>query len=779
MTQEHVVWDVKPAARWNEAYPIGNGRLGAMLFGGFHTERIQLNEDSVWYGGPRDRVNPEARRHVDRVRALLMEGRVEEAEILALQTLRGTPRHQNPYQPLGDLTLEFPRSRQRVEAYQRSLDLHDGIARVSYQRGERRYTREVFSSALDQVLVVHLSVEGEVGDEPVTVMVNRRPFEMRSGTLSASQIYIDGQAGPDGVHYACVLEAVAPRGEVQALGDTMVVRGAPKVTLLLAANTTFRHDDPRGESVAQIEAARAKGYRAMREAHVEEHRSLFERVSISLGGSETGGDDGSAAEEPVESLSTPARIERVRKGALDPGLDSLLFQFGRYLLMASSRPGSLPANLQGIWNESMTPPWESKYTININIQMNYWPAEVGSLPECHLPLFDHLERMRASGAATAEKMYGCRGWVAHHNTNLWGDTAPTDATHRATQWPFGAAWFALHLWEHYRYSGERTFLERRAYPLMRDASVFLLDLMRPDEEGRLLTGPSVSPENGYIMADGTVGSLCMAPAMDRQIIRELFRATIEAGRTLDLETDVSNELQSALERVPPDQVGKHGQLMEWLEDYNEVDPGHRHISHLFALFPGSQIDAEATPELFAAAKESLQRREAHEGGKGWGWSFAWMACCWARLGEGAKAMEHIARYRNECLLPNLLNEGGGHVQVDGTFGVTAAIAEMLLQSHTDEIVLLPALPPDWPDGEVRGLRARGGVEVGLVWRNGTLIEATLRADRDGAIKVRFPSGARVTQVAPVRGEQPALHSLGDTIVALHVSQGERYTLRFE
>ena len=778
MTRELVVWDDRPAARWNEAYPIGNGRLGAMVFGGIQTERLQLNEDSVWYGGPRDRVNPEARFHVDRVRSLLMEGRVEEAELLALQTLRGTPRHQNPYQPLGDLTLEFSRSRERVEGYRRCLDLSTGIAHVSYRRGGRRYTREVFSSAVDQVLVVHLAVEGETGDEWVAVMLSRRPFEVRSGTLSPCQIYMEGQAGPDGVHYACVLEAVAPGGQVRALGDTVLVRGAREVTLLLAANTSFRCDDPKGECLAQLEAARAKGYTALRQAHVREHGELFGRVSIVLGkaGGASSGDSGAPAGTPA--LPTRARIERVRSGEPDPGLDALLFQFGRYLLMASSRPGSLPANLQGIWNESMTPPWESKYTININIQMNYWPAEVGNLPECHVPLFDHLERMRASGEVTAQRMYGCRGWVAHHNTNIWGDTAPTDATHRATQWPLGAAWLSLHLWEHYRYSGDRAFLEKRAYPLMKGACLFLLDLMRPDEHGRLLTGPSVSPENAYIMPDGTVGALCMAPAMDRQIVRELFQATIDAGRTLRVDAAFLDELRAALARVPPDRIGKHGQLMEWLEDYDEADPGHRHISHLFALFPGSQIDAEKTPQLFAAAKTSLERREAHDGGKGWGWSFAWMACCWARLGDGAKAMAHIARYRNECLLPNLLNEGGGYVQVDGTFGVTAAMAEMLLQSHGDAIVLLPALPPDWPDGEVRGLRARGGVEVGLVWRKHKLVEATFRAERGGNFKVRFSAKVNLSEVIGAQAERVACHPSGDSVVKVVLSPGKECTFAF-
>jgi len=812
------LWYAEPATKWTEALPLGNGRMGAMVYGGVQEETIALNEQTLYAGEPVPCGQPPIHRHVTEACDLVRAGRYTEADELVCRKMTG--RLHQSYCVLGHLRLKFPHDGQATD-YRRSLDLENAVAAVTYRVGNRCYRREMFTSAADDVLVIHLTcdVRGSISfsaaldtphrfarlaarDDHTVALSAKAPLyatkrdirtiqklgdqrkypelfdrngKLRTDIVRANDrvFYAATVTGP-GMTFEAALRAVAQSGKVRADERGLHVENADTVTLLLVAKTSFNGYrrspsregvDPSALSRKSLDATR-KSYEQLRAAHVADYRSLFDRAKIDLGASKH------------DETPTNRRLAAYAAGR-DPALEAVLFQYGRYLLISSSRPGGWPANLQGLWSEDVVTPWCGAFHLDINLAMNYWPAEAANLGECAEPLVDYIERLAANGQITAQQSYHCRGWVAHIATCIWCNTDPLDSTPMSV-WNMGGVWLCRLLWDHYAFSGDRKFLAARAYPLLKGASLFCLDWLREDERGRLVTPVSLSPENRFRTADGQTAAVSIASTMDMAIIRELFANTIHAAKMLGCDADLRRTLQSALERLYPYQVGRHGQLQEWFKDWDRPDDDHRHLSHLWPVFPGSQISPARTPELAAAAAKSLEMR-----GEGdLEFSRAWRIGLWSRLGRADRAYQNVAAMVRHNMNPNLTSrcypKQDQPFEIDGNLGFTAGIAAMLLQSRLDlnngvevaELHLLPALPAAWPEGAVRGLRASGGAVVGLQWRAGRLAEAVMHAQVDGVRRVRSEVPLKIS----TGGKNVETRRIGPAVIEWNAQRGREYVL---
>ena len=790
------LWYREPSKIWEEAIPLGNGRLGAMVFGMPQRERIQVNEESIWYGGPVNRVNPDLKKYLPEIRELIFSGEIGKAEQLMLLAMSGCPNSEHPYQTLGDVNIDF-QGIGEVTEYKRQLDLEKAVCIVAFKANGIQYKREVFVSKPADCMFIRISAD-RAGCISLSASLGRERFYDGVTSDGAREITLYGNTGRGGQEFAMRLYASASGGSVKTIGEHLLVEKADEVILTFTADTTYHYgaeeksaaiaeyieknpDLPvmvglEGKSSYELEEikmqqalqallsrkmherivhSKQKTFEKLLEEHVADYISLFGRMEFALKG-----------EQAYEELPTDERIRNAKAGMEDIGLAKLYFDFGRYLLISCSREDGLPANLQGIWNKDMTPPWDSKYTININAQMNYWLAENCNLSECHMPLFTLLEKLAKNGRTVARQMYGCRGTVAHHNTDYQGDAVTQDMWIPGSYWVMGVAWLCTHQWTHYEYTKDLEFLMKQ-FPIMCEAALFFHDFL-VEKDGYLVTCPSVSPENTYILPSGEMGANGYGVTMDNQILRDLFTQCEKAYQVLQKNNALSQEVQDLLkeaeiedidafirrthqmnQKLKPTQIGAKGTILEWLEDYEEAEPGHRHISHLYGLHPSEQITMDGTPELAKAATKTLEYRLAHGGGHT-GWSRAWIINHYAKLWDGEKAYQHIEQLFEHSTYPNMFDKHPPF-QIDGNFGATAAMAEMIVQSTENRVVLLPALPEAWQQGSMKGICIKGNAQMDVFWEKGILLQCNIHAKQSLQTKLRY--GDKIISITMGEGEE--------------------------
>lgn len=781
----------QPAKDWNEALPVGGGRLGAMLFGGVEKERLQLNEDTLWSGSPQERNNPQALRILPEIRRLLDEEKYIEADVLCKDMLGP---YAESYLSFGDLYLQFEHGN-HTEAYERSLDLEQGVARVEYSIGGVNYSRELFASYPDRVLVLRLHADqpGMLSltvklDSPLRhrvytedqqlILRGMAPEHADPNYMPTSQPLLYGEwDNTDAMGFEGRIGVSLRDGEAEFAGGAVHITNATEVILYFSAATGYNgYDKVAGRDGKDYSAAAAAdlrhameiSYDKLRSVHLDDYQALYGRVQLHLGPRQAPGE-----------ITTEEWIKQY--GASDPGLVELLFQFGRYLMISGSRPGTQPVNLQGIWNQETRPPWSSNWTLNINAEMNYWPAESGNLAECHEPLFTLIEELARSGRKTAEVHYGARGWTAHHNTDIWRQSCPAGGNGHGDAswalWPLAGAWLCRHLWEHYEYGLDEAFLSSRAYPVMKEAAIFCLDWLIDNGNGALITSPSTSPEHRFRIG-GALAGVSKASTMDMELIWDLFSNCITASQILDTDEEFRLQLNAARAALYPLNIGKYGQLQEWSADFEDEDVHHRHVSHLYGVYPGVQLTKPENAPFLAAARQALERR----GDGGTGWSLGWKVGLWARFGEGNRALAllsnllQLVEEGSECggVYPNLF-DAHPPFQIDGNFAAVSGIIEMLVQSHQGYAELLPALPEAWPDGEFSGFRVRGGFEVSLRWAKGSPTHAEILSARGGMFTLKHEA----EQALAVTCEGSAVECiLEDGLARFATGAGQRYVLHF-